>query len=202
MMEEREVVIRSTLVRVTDCTQYTDEQIIARVPSERELFGCIVERYEDKLRRYVRRLMPGLQDETDDLLQDIFIKVYIYARGFDTSLKFSSWIYRIAHNEAVSWLRKKKTRPDTVALGDDEFATFVESIELAYDHKEARLAKDEVARVLARMSEKYRTVLVLRFLEGKRYDEIGDILTVPGGTVATLIHRAKKEFSTLFTIHS
>jgi RNA polymerase sigma-70 factor, ECF subfamily len=183
---------------VTDCAQYTDEEIIARVPEDRELFGCIIERYEHKLRRYVRRLMPGLHDEVDDLLQDIFIKVYVYARGFDSTLKFSSWIYRIAHNEAVSWLRKKKTRPDTVALGDDEFATFVESVEVAHDGAESRLVKDEVMRVLARMSERYRMVLVLRFLEGKSYEEIGDILTIPGGTVATLIHRAKKEFSTLF----
>jgi RNA polymerase sigma-70 factor (ECF subfamily) len=186
---------------VTDCTNDTDEQVIARVSTEREVFGYIIDRYEDKLRRYLRRLMPGLAEDTDDLLQDIFVKVYINAHGFDTSLKFSSWIYRIAHNEAVSWLRKKKVRPDTVELGDDEFTTFIESAEIARDFKESRLAKDEVMRVLGEMSEKYRTVLVLRFLEGKNYEEIGDILTVPGGTVATLIHRAKKEFSNIYTSH-
>jgi len=186
---------------VTDCTNETDEQIIARVPTDREVFGYIIDRYEDKLRRYLRRLMPGLQEDTDDLLQDIFVKVYVNAHGFDTSLKFSSWIYRIAHNEAVSWLRKKKVRPDTVELGDDEFTTFVESADIARDFKETRLAKDEVKRVLADMSDKYRTVLVLRFLEGKNYEEIGDILTVPGGTLATLIHRAKKEFSSIYTTH-
>jgi RNA polymerase sigma-70 factor (ECF subfamily) len=145
--------------------------------------------------------MPGLREDADDLLQDIFIKVYVHARGFDPSLSFSSWIYRIAHNEAVSWLRRKKSRPETVELGEDEYVTFVERMEVAHDQREAHLAKDTVSRVLAKMSHKHRTVLVLRFLEGKTYEEIGDILTIPGGTVATLIHRAKKEFSSIYHTH-
>ena len=174
---------------------------MARIPEERELFCCLIERYEAPLRRYLKRIMPGIADETDDVLQEIFIKVYVHARGFDTRMSFSSWIYRIAHNEAVSWLRKKKARLETVDLGDDECATFLTSMEVARDSRESRLAKDEVSRVLAQMSEKYRTVLVLRYLEGKTYDEIGDILEVPGGTVATLLHRAKKEFSSIFYNH-
>ncbi len=181
-----------------ECDGQTDEAIIGRVAEERELFGCIIERYEEKLRRYLKRLMPGIGDEADDVLQEIFIKVYVNARGFDQGLKFSSWVYRIAHNEAVSWLRKKKARPDTVDLGEDEFMTFVQSSEMAHDVHEQRLAKDDVVRTLAQMSEKYRDVLVLRFLEGKSYDEIGDILEVPGGTVATLIHRAKRSFSSIY----
>lgn len=183
------------------CGEHSDEEIIVRAPVERELFGCLVERYEEPLRRYLRRLMPGLGEDADDLLQEVFVKVYVNARGFDPSLKFSSWVYRIAHNEAVSWLRKKSARPNTVFLGEDECLTFLASSELARDGRESHLVRDEVMRVLVRMSEKYRTVLVLRFLEGKSYEEIGDILTVPPGTVATLLHRAKKEFSSLYHIH-
>lgn len=188
-------------MNVRDINEQTDEEIIVRVPYDRDVFGYLIDRYEQPLRRYLKRIMPGLHEEADDLLQDIFIKVYTHARGFDPSLKFSSWVYRIAHNEAVSWLRKKKVRPSTVELGEDDFTTFVESIEVSHDTKEAHLAKDEVSRVLTHMSEKYRTVLVLRFLEGKSYEEIGDILAIPGGTVATLIHRAKKEFSTIYHTH-
>lgn len=187
---------------MTEYAALTDEELIARVVSDREVFGYVIERYEAKLRRYVRRLMPGIGDDLDDLLQDIFIKVYVNIQGFDTALKFSSWIYRIAHNEAVSWLRKKKVRPETVELGDDDCATFVKSAELAREGGDAHLARDEVSRVLGDMREQYRTVLVLRFLEGKSYEEIGDILTVPGGTVATLIHRAKKEFSNIYHTHN
>ncbi|MBP9760499.1 MAG: RNA polymerase sigma factor [Candidatus Pacebacteria bacterium] len=183
------------------CKDQTDEELIVRVPTDREVFGCLIERYEDKLRRYVRRLMPGLGEDTDDLLQEIFIKVYVHARGFDSSLKFSSWVYRIAHNEAVSWLRKRKARPQVVELGEDEFKTFIESIEDSSVREDTVLLKDAVARTLAEMDEKYRTVLVLKFLEGKSYEEIGDILTVPGGTVATLVHRAKKQFMSIYQDH-
>jgi len=98
-------------------------------------------------------------------------------------------------------VRKKKARPETVDLGEDEFQTFVERIEDASASAEIRLTRDAVERVLADMSEKYRTVLVLKFLEGKNYEEISDILRVPGGTVATLIHRAKKEFSSIYHAH-
>jgi len=143
--------------------------------------------------------MPGMQQEdVRDVLQEIFIKVYVNARGFNPDLQFSSWIYRIAHNEAVSWLRKKKARPETVGLGDEDFETFTKSFDTAEDVKEKHLTKDGVMRVFLKMSEKYRSILVLRFLEGKSYEEISDIMVVPEGTVATLIHRAKKEFSSIY----
>lgn len=185
-----------------DCEGQSDGELMVRVAGEREVFGCIIARYEEKLRRYLRRLMPGLGEEADDVLQDIFIKVYVNAHGFDPSLSFSSWIYRIAHNEAVSWLRKKKARPETVDLGEDDFQTFIEQIESSSDGEDVRLTKDAVARVLAEMDERYRTVLVLKFLEGKSYEEISDILRVPGGTVATLIHRAKRSFSSIYSLRN
>lgn len=182
---------------MADESDLTDEELLARVPDEREIFALFVDRYEEKLRRYVRRIMPSVQEETDDLLQEIFIKVYVNARGFDPSLSVNSWVYRIAHNETVSWLRKKKARPQLVDLGQDECHTFLQGAAIAQDIHEATLARDEVSRALADMPEKYRTVLVLRFLEGKTYNEIADILTVPSGTVATLVHRAKKAFSSI-----
>lgn len=186
---------------MTDCTGQSDEEIMARVVTDREAFVCIVERYEEKLARYLRRFMPGLGEEVSDVLQEIFVKAYVNVRGFDTGLSFSSWIYRIAHNEAVSWLRKKKTRPDTIDLGDDDFHTFTESLELSQGKKESALTKDAVARTMPLLSEKYRTVLVLHYLEGKSYEEISDILTIPSGTVATFIHRAKKQFSSIYQKH-
>lgn len=170
------------------------------VASRPEYFGCLIDRYEDKLRRYVRRIVPSLSGEEDDVLQEVFIKAFVNSQGFDTSLSFSSWIYRITHNEAVNWLRKKSTRPVLVELGDEEVEFFKESIEQAFDVHERKLTKDEVKRVLSEMPYKYRSVLVLHFLEGKRYEEIGDILTIPIGTVGTLIHRAKIHFKSKFTI--
>ena len=156
---------------------------------------------EEKLLRYLRRIMPGLGEDAYDVLQEVFIKTYVNVKGFDTTLSFSSWIYRIAHNEAVNWLRKKKVRPLTTELGEDDFQTFAESLEVSHGTHEQALTKDAVMRTLSQMPEKYYTVLVLHFLEGKSYEEISDILTTPSGTVATLIHRAKKQFSTIHEKH-
>ncbi len=183
------------------CNEKTDEELMGNVLVHREYFACLVSRYEKKLLRYVLRFMPGLQEEAIDLLQEVFIKVYVNANDFDPSLKFSSWIYRIAHNEAVSWLRKKKARPDTVVVDDEDIALLSVSEEMSSSLHETHLSRDTVERVLERMKEKHRTILILRFMEGKQYDEIADILKIPEGTVATNIHRAKKEFISLYTQH-
>lgn len=180
------------------CDGQTDEELMVLVVDDRAVFSCLIERYEAKLRRYLFRLMPGMGEDAEDVLQDVFLKVYVNARGFDPSLSFSSWIYRIAHNEAVGWLRKKKARPETVELGDDDFQTFVASVEEDVYSRDQALTQDVVARTLGAMREKYRTVLVLKFLEQKSYEEISDILRVPMGTVATLVHRAKKEFTSVY----
>ena len=182
-----------------ECKKQTDEELVQSVLLKRDFFGCLIDRYEAKIRRYIRRIMPGVGDDEDDLMQDIFIKAYVNIQSFDTGLKFSSWIYRIAHNEAVSWVRKKNVRPETVELGKDDFETFTKSIEVFSNSSEQKLNNDEVNRILSLLSEKYRMVLVLKFLEGKNYKEISDILTIPMGSVATLVHRAKKQFIRIYS---
>ncbi len=186
---------------VLEYQEMSDEALLERSGEEREVFGYLIERYESRLRRYLKRLMPGLGSDADDVLQEIFIKAYVNMRSFDTSMSFSSWIYRIAHNEAVSWLRKKKARPETIDLGEDDLRTFASSMQDSLLSTQQHYSKDAVHRALAVMPEKYRSVLVLRFLEGRSYEEMGDILAVPGGTVATLVHRAKKMFSDTYTHH-
>jgi len=186
---------------VTVLNEQKDEELMALLPSNTEVLGVLIDRYDAKLRRYVRRLIPTIGEEVDDVLQDIFIKVYVHVRSFDTSLSFSSWVYRIAHNEAVSWLRKKSARPSTYTLSDDEFELLATAVSTNTESTEHRLIKDEVERTLVQLKEKYRTVLVLQYLEGKSYQEMSDILSVPEGTVATLIHRAKKAFSSTYHNH-
>jgi RNA polymerase sigma-70 factor (ECF subfamily) len=178
--------------------EITDAEIMQRVAQEPELFVFIVDRYEAKLRRYVTRLMPGLREETDDVLQEVFLNAYVSAYGYDSSLPFSSWLYRIAHNSAVSWLRKKSARPETVDLGEDECLTFLASMEESSEKKEVHLSKDAVSRTLALLPEKHRTPLVLRFLEEKTYEEMSDILRVPVNTVGTLVFRAKRAFADMY----
>lgn len=175
--------------------------LMIRVCDDREYLGCLIDRYEEKLRRYLRRFMPSLREEEDDVLQEIFLKVFTHARAFDSALSFSSWVYRIAHNEAVSWLRRQNKRAQTYTYDEEEIALFRESILQAMQKEEYMVTNDEVQRVLYALPAHYRSVLVLFFLEGKTYEEISDILTIPVGTVGTYMHRAKKAFSTIYARH-
>ena len=173
----------------------TDEEVVAKTLKEKAVFEHIVIRYEDKLSRYIRRL--GIHDEEDraDVLQNIFIKVYKNLYGFDAELSFSSWIYRIAHNEAISWYRKSNVRPEghLVNTNEEILALLASSEDTAEKKFDTQINSEEVNRALLKIDQKYRDALILRFFEHKEYEEISDILKIPPGTVGTLIHRGKKE---------
>lgn len=171
----------------------TDEELAALAKENADIFAYIVERYEDKLLRYIHRMTLASKEEAEDLLQEVFIKVYKYLNDFDESLKFSSWVYRITRNEVVSSWRKKKVRPVEITFEDDAGLLNIAS-ELDLNRNiEKKEIKKQVSKLLNKLDKKYREVLILRFLEEKDYKEISDILKKPHGTVATLINRAKKK---------
>lgn len=173
----------------------TDEELVRLALSDQRFFAEIVNRYEKPLARYVRRIMPSLGEETKDMLQEIFIKTYLHLNDFNGDLKFSSWVYRIAHNHVVSELRKRNARPKTVSLENSEYGAFARgAIDESTTERSAKYAKEEVEYVLGKMNEEYRTILILRFLEEKDYSEISDILKKSVGTVGTMISRAKAQF--------
>lgn len=179
-----------------------DAILVRKALESSEEFGRIIEKYQEPLGRYIRRIARPGQDDLDILLQDIFIKTYENLNDFDQSLSFSSWIYRIAHNEAIDHLRRKKRHGGSLddPAYDDDTVTLADTL-AADDDILAEVDKEYVKKcivaVLEDLEPKYRSVLVLKFLEDKDYNDISDILRKPPGTVATLIHRAKKEFRRL-----
>lgn len=174
----------------------SDNELVARSLEERAFFGELVDRYQAKLGRYIARLGVQDPDDRDDVLQDIFIKVYKNLNSFDQSLSFSSWIYRIAHNEAVSWYRRRKARPEGYLVADSEAVIALVSDD-DLDRPEERFDRDIDAALLARelekLDDKYRDILLLRYFEHLEYEQISDVLKIPVGTVGTLVHRAKKQ---------
>lgn len=175
----------------------SDVEVVRMTLKEPNQYGLLVERYEAKLRRYITRLGVRNEDDQLDVLQEIFIKAYRNLNSFDTSLSFSSWIYRIAHNEAISWYRKKNVRPEGHLVADSEelfefLGSKEEGVEVAFDKS---INASEVAQALQKLDVKYREPIILRFFEHKEYDEISDILEIPIGSVGTLIHRGKKQLS-------
>jgi RNA polymerase sigma-70 factor, ECF subfamily len=172
----------------------TDEELVASTLQDKAIFGYLIARYEAKMMRYIRRISNVSQEEAEDVLQDIFIKVYSNLNDFDHKLKFSSWIYRIARNEVISNYRKNKVRPqgNLIDVEDDVFGNIASGVDIVKDIDDKELKKS-IRKVLEKLDPKYKDVLVLKFLEDKDYKEISDILKKPMGTVATLISRAKKE---------
>ena len=167
-------------------TTDSDEMVVKNVcSSDQELYSVLVARYQEKLLRYVTYLIHDEQ-KAKDVVQEAFIKAFINLKGFDTSKKFSSWIYRIAHNEAMNVVKKYQKE---VRLPED---FEIES----EDDTEAEFAQQEMGeQVRAYLSELpviYAESLMLRYLEDKSYDEISYILRIPVGTVGTRINRAKK----------
>ena len=174
-----------------------DEAVVKLTLSDPDQYGILMERYEAKLKRYITRLGVRNHDDQLDVLQEIFIKAYRNLNGFDTDMSFSSWMYRIAHNEAISWYRKRHVRPEGHTIADsNEILEFLgskeEGIEISHDQL---LNAEELQRALAAIDEKYREPLILRFFEHKEYDEISDILQIPIGSVGTLLHRGKKQLA-------
>lgn len=171
----------------------SDNGLVAMTLENQEMFASLVRRYEAKLKRYILRLSNIDDEEADDVLQDIFIKVYKNLNDFDKDLKFSSWIYRIAHNQVISHHRKIIARPQTIEIDE----VLINKLKAEFDLEkqlQINFTQKEVNEIISALKPVYREVLVLKFLEEKSYEEISDILTKPSGTVATLIYNAKKEF--------
>lgn len=171
--------------------ELSDEEIVALALRDAEAFGMLMERYEAPLSRYIRRISSFSRDDVEDILQEAFIKTYRNLRDFDRKSKFSSWIYRIAHNQTIDVARKKKIQA-SVSIDEHDLEHLLRA---STDIEGEAVRKDDFARLetaIRSLPKTYREALILRFLEEKSYEEIMDILHVPKGTVATLVHRGRK----------
>ncbi len=190
---ERKLFFLRIMVYMLGLDDKTDNKLVALALEDRDVFAILMKRYEDKLMRFVKRISNVPLEEVEDLLQEIFIKVYINLRDFDQGLSFSSWIYRIARNHTISSFRKHKARPQTVSFDADDY--IINSIRDEFDihiELDKKERKEVLVEAIFELGDKYRDIVVLKFLEEKSYEEIGDILKIPPGTIATRISRAKK----------
>jgi len=181
-----------------DKKNLSDNDLIEIVrKNDPERYAEIIERYQGKLFAYLYRLV-GSREEAEDLLQDVFIKTYRNLYSYDVKRKFSSWIYRIAHNEAVNHIKRKSLKrfipwENITATKDKlEMSSSEEGADNVWIRKEANREVDEA---INRLPFKYKQVLILRYYSDKSYEEISEILGKPINTVGTLINRAKKKMS-------
>lgn len=176
----------------------SDEKLVQKSLQDVNYFGTLIERYENKLQTYILRISSFSLEEAEDILQEVFLKAWKDLASFDQTLKFSSWIYRIAHNHVISSYRKHKSRGYDKNVSLDDKLFHLASPELAIETQLNQKTQAQFVRAtLLLLSSTYREILVLRYFEDKSYAEISDILKKPEGTVATLLSRAKKQFKEL-----
>jgi len=182
------------------CEKKSDKQLVKLALKNADYYRCIMEKYEKALSRYIRHITNADNASIEDILQEIFIKVYKNLEDYDDAFPFSSWLYRIAHNEAINFFRKAKSRPQIAEPKNEDEMDYLEVIPSAIDLHGDYIKKELASKVhliINSLPEKYREVLILKFIEDKSYEEISDILKKPQGTVATLINRAKEQFKQL-----
>ena len=182
---------RDTLAAVPD----DDAAVLARVRAgDEDAFGVLVRRYEPKLRVYVLGIVP-VEDEARDLVQESFIRAWRHLDQFDPRFRFSTWLFRIAHNVAIDHLRRRRQVTISLELGEDD-----EGNTLRLDPADLRrgplgeLANRELAAALAREIDRlptaYRELVTLRHLVGLSYNEIAEMKALPLGTVKNKLFRA------------
>lgn len=178
-----------------------DAELVALSLKDPEAFYYIMERYETKLLRYIQRFSNISRESAEDILQEAFIKMYRHLHNYDPTLSFSTWAYRIVHNETIDYLRKK-ARSNTLSLDHNESGEMDTTPLLNILKSETDIVKEvsrkeqtkKVHQILQKLPLKYREVLILHYLEDKDYQDISAILKKPIGTVGTLLRRGKEQF--------
>lgn len=173
----------------------TDDKLVGLVLEDQEQYLHLMRRYEARLLRYLKGLTGLGQDDLEDILQEAFISAYRNLNGFDQGRKFSSWIYRITRNAAISELRRRQARhrhlvPDLVEEALERIAS---DEDISQEH-DRRLESKLVRAALQQLPDKHREILVLFYLEQLDYEEIATVLRLPVGTVSSRLSRAKAVF--------
>lgn len=163
---------------------------------DQQAFAELVDLYQDKLYHMAYRMLNNRQ-EAEDVVQDTFLRVYKNLDRFDESLKFSTWIYRIATNLCIDRLRKRKPSYSLDAESQEYEGLDGYSM-IPSDNRtpESELILSDTQRIIHQAMEslpaKYKTVMKLRYIQDMSLQEVGDILDLPVTTIKTRVHRGRE----------
>lgn len=171
--------------------------------AERDAFPVLVERYQTRLLNFIYRTI-GDRERAEDLVQETFIRVYRHLHRFDTSKKFSTWIYTIASNLAKNELRNRSRNPvvlfQTIKKAweaDHRPLQWEDNTQRPDDLYRKRHLREVIEQAIHELPEHHRVVFVLREMEGKTYEEIAEITGVNLGTVKSRLNRARNNFASI-----
>ncbi|ERJ60787.1 RNA polymerase sigma factor [Sphingobacterium paucimobilis] len=175
-----------------------DAQIIAMFADERTreaAFSHLLKKYQQKIYWHVRRMVID-HDDADDVTQDIFIKIWRNLEKFREDSQLYTWLYRIATNECITFLNKKKQKQN-VSLDDDNSSYLSETLaDTTYFNGDK--AQMKLQQALLTLPEKQRLVFNMKYFEDLKYDEISDILGTSVGALKASYHLAVKKVENFF----
>ena len=177
--------------------------VLEHLAGDPQAFGTLVDRYQTRLLNFINRTI-GDRERAEDLVQEVFIRVFRHLHRFDQTKKSSTWIYTIASNLAKNELRNRSRNPlvlfQTIKKhweADHRPLQFEDTTARPDDLYRKRYLKEAVDQCVAQLPTHHRTVFVLRELEGKSYAEIADITGCNLGTVKSRLNRARNSFAQL-----
>lgn len=177
-----------------------DDILIERTRAgDQDAFRTLVESYTPRVFSLVRNLVRNVA-EAEDVTQEVFFKVYSKLDSFREDSAFYTWLYRVAVNTATDHLKKK--RQDRAVLVDDlARLPIADEADSPADGASREDLRGEVRKAMARLPEKFRTILVLRELQGLAYEDIARVLKISKGTVESRIFRAREKLKRLLEPH-
>jgi len=175
---------------------YADTQLVKlSLTGDRSAFGQLVELYKGKLHRLANRMLHNSHD-SEDIVQETFVRVYLSLNSYDQKQKFSTWIYRIGKNLCVDLLRKKKSvySLDAEIAGEEELNHYgilpsgIASPETALMETETH---EQLTKVINKLSDKYKEIAKLYYIHDLSLMEISEKLNIPLTTVKTRLYRSR-----------
>lgn len=176
---------------------FVEKRLIQRAKrGERDAFAELIEIYKDKIFQLAYRMVGNRQD-AEDIAQETFLRVYANLNSYDENYKFSTWIYRIATNLCID--RGRKKRPDfyldaEVETGDglDWYSRLSSQDKTPEDKVVTQELQETVQDALSQLQPKYRSIMILRYIEDLSLQEISEIVKLPVTTIKTRIHRGRE----------
>jgi len=176
------------------------ELIVDAIGGRSDGFEELVRRYQRPITGYVFRML-GDYEASLDVTQEVFIKVYNSLAKYSSEYKFSTWLYRIAHNAAIDHMRRNSVTPQSIEAenADGTFQIQIESRGSSPEQdQERREWRNEIDAVVKALPDAYRDLILLRHARDLSYDEIADVTGLPLGTVKNRLFRAREMMREIF----
>lgn len=174
-----------------DYEHLPDAELVVEAKTGSQLaFRELTNRYWPRLERYVTRLAPDITD-SEDLVQEAFVKIYLNLQGYTTKTRFSTWAYRITHNTLIDHVRSLKHRA-ALFFDPEELFPHPHSPQQPDTEAEKESVRHTLDQHLTDLPTKYRIPLVLYYFEDMDYQDISDVLRIPRGTVGIRLSRGLK----------